>query len=135
MFKGYELLENRVKCAPRIILMRPLLHPSAEDVTVEGILHALSDPVRAQIFAQIVKANCPQTCSVFLKMRSRNLPKSTLSVHFKVLREAGLIHSERKGVELHNTPRKDVVCEKFGGMIKAIVEAQLGQGQKGKGRK
>jgi DNA-binding transcriptional ArsR family regulator len=110
--------------------MRPLFHPSAEDVTVEGILHALSDPMRAQIFAQIVKANCPQTCSTFLKMRSRNLPKSTLSVHFKVLREAGLIHSERKGVELHNTPRKDVVCEKFGTLIKAIVEAQHSQTQR-----
>ena len=27
--------------------MKPLLHPSAESITVEGILHALSDPVRA----------------------------------------------------------------------------------------
>ena len=34
--------------------MRPLFHPSIEDVTVEGILHALSDPVRVAIFAQIV---------------------------------------------------------------------------------
>ena len=33
--------------------MRPLLHPSADDITVEGILHALSDPVRADLFARI----------------------------------------------------------------------------------
>jgi len=33
--------------------MRPLFHPSIEDVTVEGILHALSDPVRVAIFADI----------------------------------------------------------------------------------
>ncbi|WP_334270664.1 ArsR/SmtB family transcription factor, partial [Edaphobacter sp. HDX4] len=33
------------------------------------------------------------------------MPKSTLSQHFKVLRESGLIRAERKGVEMHNTSR------------------------------
>ena len=33
--------------------MRPLVHPALEDITVEGILHALSDPVRAAIYAQL----------------------------------------------------------------------------------
>ncbi|TMA24851.1 MAG: transcriptional regulator, partial [Deltaproteobacteria bacterium] len=29
--------------------MRPLVHPSIEDVSVEAILHALADPVRVAI--------------------------------------------------------------------------------------
>jgi hypothetical protein len=33
--------------------MRPLFHPSVDNITVEGILHALSDPVRVHIFAEI----------------------------------------------------------------------------------
>jgi hypothetical protein len=33
--------------------MKPLFHPSIENVTVEGILHALSDPVRVAIYADI----------------------------------------------------------------------------------
>ena len=45
--------------------MRPLFHPSIEDVTVEGILHALSDPVRVAIFADIAGSNCSQNCSEF----------------------------------------------------------------------
>ena len=40
--------------------MRPLLHPSIEDVRLEAILHALSDPVRVAIFADIAGADCPQ---------------------------------------------------------------------------
>jgi hypothetical protein len=48
--------------------MRPLFHPSIEDVTVEGILHALSDPVRVAIYAQIVGSECPRICSNFLQM-------------------------------------------------------------------
>jgi hypothetical protein len=34
--------------------MRPLFHLSIEEVTVEGILHALSDPVRVAMYADIV---------------------------------------------------------------------------------
>ena len=34
--------------------MRPLFHLSIEEVTVEGILHALSDPIRVAIYADIV---------------------------------------------------------------------------------
>ena len=33
--------------------MRPLLHPSIDDVTVEAILHALSDPVRRSILQRL----------------------------------------------------------------------------------
>src|SRR5207245_450706 len=36
--------------------MRPLFHPSIDDLTVEGILHALSAPLRAHIFAGPVGA-------------------------------------------------------------------------------
>ena len=65
--------------------MRPLFHPSIEDVTVEGILHALSDPVRVAIFVQIVGSNCSQNCSNFLNVSEKAIPKSTLSLHFKAL--------------------------------------------------
>ncbi len=85
--------------------MRPLFHPSLDDVSVERILHALSHPVRAAIFAQIAAGPCPQTCSSFLTVSERSIPKSTLSQHFKALREAGLIRSERQGVEMRNSSR------------------------------
>src|SRR5437588_172953 len=103
--------------------MRPLMHPAQEDITVEGILHALSDPVRAAIFAQIALADCAQTCSTFLSVNEIAIPKSTLSQHFKALREAGLIRSERRGVEMHNTSRCKEIEERFPGLIPAIVNA------------
>ncbi len=115
--------------------MRPLSHPAARDVTVEGILHALSDPVRAQIFAEIAISECPKPCSNFLIVDNRKLPKSTLSQHFKVLREAGLIRSERKGVEMHNTTRRAELQDKLGGLVVAILEAYLKQGGRAKTRR
>jgi DNA-binding transcriptional ArsR family regulator len=107
--------------------MRPLFHPSVDDITVEGILHALSDPVRVHIFASIAGAQCAQTCSAFTEMTDRTVPKSTLSQHFKVLREAGLIRSERRGVEMHNTPRCDDLNARYGALITAIIDAHKAQ--------
>ncbi len=103
--------------------MKPLHHPSVEDVTVAGILHALSDPVRIQILKEIMRSASPRTCSDFLNMPDRVIPKSTLSQHFRILREAGLIRSERKGVEMHNTPRCQELKPRFGSMIREILAA------------
>ena len=107
--------------------MRPLFHPPVDEITVEGILHALSDPLRVRIFAGIVNAECPQNCTALLKLSDQNVPKSTLSQHFRVLREAGLIRSRRKGVELHNTSRLDEIGGRFNGLIAAIVQAHAAQ--------
>jgi len=103
--------------------MRPLFHPSVEDVTVEAILHALSDPIRVAIFTEIVGSSCPQNCSNFLEIRDKTIPKSTLSQHLKILREAGLIFGERKGVEMHNTSRCAEIDGRFPGLIASIVNA------------
>ena len=103
--------------------MRPLFHPSIEDVTVEAILHALSDPVRVAIYADIVGSDCSQNCSNFLKVSDKDIPKSTLSQHFKALREAGLIRGERIGVEMHNTSRCAEIEKRFPGLILSIVNA------------
>ncbi len=103
--------------------MRPLFHPSVEDVTVEAILHALSDPVRVAIYADIVGSECSQNCSSFLQVSERTIPKSTLSQHFKALREAGLIRGERRGVEMHNTSRCAEIEKRFPGLIMAIMNA------------
>jgi len=103
--------------------MQPLFHPSADDITVEAILYALSDPARVQIFAGIARSECAQTCAAFLGLGDRKVPKSTLSQHFRVLREAGLIRSERQGVKMYNTPRCEEIDKRFPGLLAAIMNA------------
>jgi DNA-binding transcriptional ArsR family regulator len=106
-----------------LTVVRPLFHPSLEDITVEGILHALSDQVRVAIFADIVAQECSHNCSMFLTVSDKAIPKSTLSQHFRMLREAGLIRGERRGVEMHNTSRCAEIEERFPGLLLAIVNA------------
>jgi DNA-binding transcriptional ArsR family regulator len=38
-------------------VMKPQFHPSADDITIESILHALSDPAGVQIFAAIAQSS------------------------------------------------------------------------------
>jgi DNA-binding transcriptional ArsR family regulator len=121
------VMDRRGRTVLEIARMRPLIHPAVEDVTVEGILHALSDPVRAHIFAEFANGMGSHICSTFLEVSDRAIPKSTLSQHFKALREAGLIASERRGVEMHNTARCDEINARFPGLLPAIMNAHRTQ--------
>lgn len=103
--------------------MRPLFHPASEDIRAEDILHALADPVRATIFAEIAAATCAQICAAFSSVNNKPIPKSSLSQHFRVLREAGLIRSERQGVEMRNTSRFEEIEARFPGLLPAILTA------------
>lgn len=122
---------NRFRSVTTLIGMRPLYHPSIEDVTVEGILYALSDPVRVAIYADIVAQECSQNCSTFLTVSDKTIPKSTLSQHFRALREAGLIRGERRGVEVHNTSRCAEIEQRFPGLIRTIINAHTIQSKDG----
>jgi DNA-binding transcriptional ArsR family regulator len=107
--------------------MKPLVHPALGDITVEGILHALSDPTRVEIFAKIADSACSANCSSFLTVGEKAVPKSTLSQHFKVLRDAGLVRSERVGVEMQNISRCAELETRFPGLLPAIVGALKAQ--------
>jgi DNA-binding transcriptional ArsR family regulator len=115
--------------------MQPLRHPSIEEVTVEAILHALSDPTRAAIFLQITSQNSSHNCSNFLNIRDTPIPKSTLSQHFRVLREAGLIRGERQGVEMRNVSRFQEINEHFPGLIPGIMMSYKAQSDRKAGTK
>lgn len=107
--------------------MKTPAHPPVSQITVQGILHALSDPLRMAIFVGIQNAETPCNCSAFLEIDHKSIPKSTLSQHFRVLREAGLITSERKGIEIFNRSRLAEIEPQWGAMIMGILQAYIAQ--------
>lgn len=67
-----------------------------EDLTDEaGLLKILSDPNRLRIFVTLVRARTEVCVCDFVD--GMDLLQPTVSHHLKVLREAGLIESERRG--------------------------------------
>lgn len=105
--------------------MRPLIHPKVEDITLTGLLHALSDPVRLDIVRRLAAATNEMNCQA--AAHSLDLPKSTLSHHFRVLREAGLVQSERKGVQLCGRLRIEEIEARFPGLLSAILHARTSE--------
>lgn len=101
--------------------MVQFVHPAKEDITLEGILAALADPVRLKIFKSLIDENgsC-MSCSE--ASPNPQIAKSTLSNHFRILRDAGLIRTVKRGVENRNTPRDADIEELFPGLLPAILK-------------
>ena len=64
--------------------MRPLFHPRLKRSPSRASCTPF-DPVRVAIYADIVGSACSQTCSSFLQVNNKDIPKSTLSLHFRIL--------------------------------------------------
>jgi predicted transcriptional regulator len=111
---------------------RPLRHPVIESVTVVGILHALADPVRLAIVGELLDAETGMNCVETMSRANVALPKSTCSQHFQILREAGLILCERKGVELSSRLRSRELEARFPGLLSTILGAYKWETKAGK---
>lgn len=84
------------------------------------MLYALADPVRLEIVRRLAAGTCSLNCTA---AAPANLPKSTQSHHFQILREAGLVRSERRGTEVVNTLRCEEIEQRFPGVMSAILKA------------
>ncbi len=105
------------------VMSRPLTHPNIEDTTVAGILHALADPVRLTIVRELLRAEANLNCTQMADRLEVEMPKSTCSQHYRILRESGLIFSERKGVELTSRVRMHELERRFPGLLQSILKA------------
>lgn len=109
---------------------RVLDHPSREEIRVEGVLHALSDPIRLRIVRQLTGATGEQACSHF------DLPvsKSTTTHHFRVLRESGVISQFYRGTAKLSCVRVEDLDALFPGLLDSVLGGadrqaeRLGQG-------
>lgn len=106
---------NEIAEAP---VQREFWYPEREDITIYGILAALSDPTRLEIVRNLSRREecCPFD---FLDITS----KQNLSHHFKVLREAGLIKSRYEGRKKYVWLRRDIIDDMFPGLLDGLLRA------------
>ena len=98
--------------------MVQFVHPSVEDISLSGVLGALADPMRLRIVVSLLKKDDCMSCSEAAPCP--NMAKSTLSNHFRILREAGLVRTSKQGVEHRNAVREDDINARFPGLLKLI---------------
>jgi DNA-binding transcriptional ArsR family regulator len=100
--------------------MTRFVHPAKEDITLPGVLGALGDPMRLKILRRLLDGR-GRSLSCSGAAPCPEMAKSTLSHHFRILREAGLIRTTKQGVENLNCVRLDEINERFPGLLKAIM--------------
>ncbi|PLC54715.1 transcriptional regulator [Pollutimonas nitritireducens] len=96
--------------------MRPFKHPAASELSLERVLYALSDSIRLDIVRHLARVEAA-TCGELDGGR----PKSTVSHHFKVLREAGLVFTRNSGTIHLNSLRRTDIESRFPGLLDAIL--------------
>ena len=98
-------------------MARAFVHPSPKDFSIDGVLYALADPVRRNIILKLMTGegmSCSKGCE--------EMAPSTVSFHYKILRESGLVRSEKIGVEVINLVRTDEMNKRFPGLLDSILK-------------
>jgi DNA-binding transcriptional ArsR family regulator len=96
--------------------MRVITHPVTEQLSLSGVLHALSDPVRLEI-VRALSDGCEVSCGHL----DVPVSKSTLTHHLKVLREAGLTNTRSEGVQRLVSLRRLDIEARFPGLLGCVM--------------
>ncbi len=94
---------------------KQLVHPSPKEITLARVLHALSDPVRLSVVADLASGK-ERGSSEF----QCGVAESTLSHHLKVLRLAGVINHRKEGTRCFVVLRPELE-ETFPGLLASIL--------------
>ncbi|HET8977259.1 MAG TPA: helix-turn-helix domain-containing protein [Solirubrobacteraceae bacterium] len=97
----------------------PIVHPTRDELELGAVLHALSDPVRLRIVAELARSEGEYTCGSF----ALPVTKSTCTHHFKVLRESGLIQQRPQGTTRLNRLRREDIDARFPGLLDTVLQA------------
>src|SRR6266576_3560774 len=100
-------------------VVEEIAHPNRAEIELGAVLHALSDPVRLKIVAALAASKVELPCG------SVKVPvtKSTCTHHFKVLRDAGVIHQRQEGTARLNALRRDDLKARFPGLLETVLQA------------
>ena len=97
-----------------------LHHPNREEIELTAVLHALSDPHRLEMVRRLSEDTEPRACGTF----DFGVTKSTMTHHFRTLREAGVIRQERQGTTKLTELRREDLEARFPGLLDAVLSSK-----------
>ncbi|WP_106402148.1 ArsR/SmtB family transcription factor [Actinocorallia populi] len=98
--------------------MKQAQHPDLGDISLTGIMGALSDPIRVGL----VRLLADGRERGWGELRAP-VAKSTLSHHLRVLRDAGLTRTRQEGTRCYVTLRRADLQERFPDLLQAVLAA------------
>ncbi|SHF07198.1 ArsR/SmtB family transcription factor [Streptoalloteichus hindustanus] len=93
-------------------------HPDRDQIRLENVLSALGNPMRLQV-VRVLAAEGERACGGLLPEMSR----STLTHHWRVLRDSGVIWQRPSGRENLLSLRREDLDARFPGLLDALLAA------------
>jgi DNA-binding transcriptional ArsR family regulator len=97
-----------------------LHHPERDQIELPGVLHALSDPQRLEIVRKLGDSEEPISCGSI----ELGVAKSTMTHHYRVLRESGVIRQRREGTTKLTELRREDLDARFPGLLDAVLSSE-----------
>jgi DNA-binding transcriptional ArsR family regulator len=101
------------------VALPPLVHPERDEITIEGVLRALADPVRLGIVRQLAAADHEIACGAL----TVPVTKSTITHHLGILRQAGVTAGRQEGTTRFNSLRRKDLDALFPGLLDGVLAA------------
>ncbi|MER6996082.1 helix-turn-helix domain-containing protein [Streptomyces sp. NPDC000410] len=105
---------------------RELAHPTRDEIRLEGVLHALADPMRLRIVRELAAVREELSCSHF----ALPVTKSTTTHHFRVLRESGVIEQVYRGTAKMNGLRRADLDALYPGLLDSLLAAARSEAER-----
>lgn len=118
-------MEHYTNVRPPSNRTRALTHTSPLEVSLQAALDAVGDPIRRRIVRELAGTpDWTRACGTF-----NHLPvaKSTLSHHFAVLRNVGLLEQRDEGSRRLNRLRREEFDERFPGLLTLVLDEEQPQ--------
>jgi len=104
--------------------MRSLRHPKTDEIELTRVLYALSDPLRLDIVRQLNREGTASCAAL-----DCGRPKSSMSHHFRVLRDSGVMRTRTDGPAHINELRREELEALFPGLLDIVLKEGAGKGR------
>lgn len=91
-------------------------HPNTDEITLARVLAALSDPTRLEMIRRLADGQEHDSLGL-----ADDLPRSTLTYHTRMLREAGVTWTRGEGRACLIRLRHDDLNRLFPGVLAAVI--------------
>ncbi|GGZ50477.1 transcriptional regulator [Streptomyces inusitatus] len=98
-------------------------HPDRDQIRIESVLSALGSPMRLAV-VRVLDAGGEHNCGSVLNVLSVTA-KSTMTHHWRVLRESGVIWQQPSGRENLLSLRREDLDARYPGLLDTILAGKL----------
>ncbi|MFJ2609645.1 ArsR/SmtB family transcription factor [Streptomyces sp. NPDC091279] len=102
---------------------RTLPEPTVDSFDLTVVLGALTEPGRRALMTEMYRSAGPVDCAAVAEKVALGLSNPTISHHYRVLREAGLIRTVAEGRRRIVTVRREDMQARFPGLLDAVLRS------------